>query len=167
MSVPVPLSAVRRGLLVGCGLLALAGCGSVGSLAGAAVGISTAAGTVNPVVGAAAALGTKAAVDALVKYVTRKRQQGEQDAIVAAVGALPVGGVATWKIRHTVPIGNAAGEVQVVRLIDTPLTQCKEAVFTVIDGTDREQYVTTACRQAAQWKWAQAEPATERWGFLQ
>ena len=147
--------------------LLLAGCGSIGSGVGAAVGLATGTGSANPVVGAVVALGTKAAVDTLVLYVSRKRQQGEQDAIVDAVGALPVGGTATWQIRHTIPIGNAAGEVQVTRLIQTPIATCKEIVFTVVDGDDREQYATTACQQAERWKWAQAEPATERWGFLQ
>ena len=149
--------------LLAC-LLGLSGCGSV---AGAVAAAATGAGTANPVVGAAVGLGTKAAVDALVDYIDRKRRQGEQDAIVAQVGALPVGGTAPWEIRHTIPIGNARGEVQVTRVIATPLAECKEVVFTVVDGSDREQYATTACRQAAQWKWAQAEPATERWGFLQ
>ena len=154
-------------LLLCGGLLVLAGCGAIGSVAGGVAAAATGVGSGNPVVGAAVGLGTKAAVDALVQYVSRKRQQGEQDEIVAAVGALPLGGVATWQIRHTIPIGNASGQVQVTRLIDTPLAQCKEVVFTVVDGGNRGQYATTACQQATRWKWAQAEPATERWGFLQ
>ena len=28
-------------------------------------------------------------------------------------------------------------------------------------------FVASACRQAGGWKWAAAEPATERWGSLQ
>ena len=155
------------GLLLPCCMLGLAGCGAIGSLAGAVAGGATGAGTANPVVGTAVALGTKAAVDALVDYIDRKRSQGEQDAIVAEVGALPVGGTAAWQIRHTIPFGNASGELQVTRLIETPLAQCKEVVFTVVDGDERSHFATTACQQATRWKWAQAEPATERWGFLQ
>lgn len=145
----------------------LAACSAIGSGAGAVVGLATGAGSANPAVGAAVGLGTKAAVDTLVKYVSRKRQQGEQDAIAAEVGALQVGGRAPWKIEHTIPFGNEAGEVQVVRLIPNALAPCKEAVFTVRDGDETGHYATTLCLQDRTWKWAQAEPATERWGFLQ
>ncbi len=76
-----------------------------------------------------------------------------------------------WEIRHIVPIGNEHGEVTVVRAIPSPLTLCKELVFSVDTGKDtaltREWYTTDACRDGGRWKWALAEPATERWGALQ
>jgi hypothetical protein len=31
----------------------------------------------------------------------------------------------------------------------------------------RAFYTATVCRDATQWKWATAEPATERWGAMQ
>ena len=34
-------------------------------------------------------------------------------------------------------------------------------------GPDRAFYTTMVCRDGAAWKWASAEPATERWGALQ
>jgi hypothetical protein len=151
--------------------LALAACNSIGAVSGAVVGVATGAGTTNPVVGYAAGIGTQAAVDTLVKYVTRKRQQNEQDAIAATVGQLAPGQTAPWKIEHDVPIGNEHGDVTVVDSLDNALAQCKEVVFTVIDGDKPDSphgtFVTTACSQAGTWKWAQAEPATERWGTLQ
>jgi hypothetical protein len=152
-------------------LLLLAGCKSIGAISGAAVGIATGAGTTNPLVGYVAAVSTQAAVDELVDYISRKRQQGEQDQIVVAVGQLAVGDTVAWRIEHDIPIGNEHGDVTVVADIDNALTRCKQVVFTVIDGetagSPRGTYVTTACAQGDIWKWAQAEPSALRWGFLQ
>jgi len=152
-------------------LLLLAGCSSIGAVSGAVVGVATGAGTTNPVIGYAAGVGTQAAVDSLVKYVSRKRQQNEQDQIAATVGNLAPGQTAPWKIEHDIPIGNEHGAVTVVAMLDNRLARCKEVVFTVIDGdkpdAPRGTFVTTACAQGQTWKWAQAEPATERWGTLQ
>jgi len=149
----------------------LAACSSIGAVSGAVVGVATGAGTTNPLVGYAAGVGTKAAVDSLVKYVSLKRQQHEQDQIAVTVGRLAPGQTAPWKIEHDIPIGNEHGDVTVVAVIDNALARCKEVVFTVIDGdkpdSPRGTFVTTACAQGDTWKWAQAEPATERWGALQ
>ncbi len=151
--------------------LVLIGCSSVGSIAGAVVGAATGGATTNPVVGYAVGIGTKVLVDQLVFYIGRRRQQGEQDEIAAQVGALPIGVSAPWKIDHDIPIGNEHGDMTVVRQIDSPLATCREVVFTVVDGhaadSPRGVFVTTACQQGPRWKWAQAEPATARWGFLQ
>jgi hypothetical protein len=149
----------------------LAGCSSIGAISGSVAGLATGAGTANPVVGYAVGVSTQAAVDSLVKYVSRKRQQNEQDQIAATVGQLALGQTAPWKIEHDIPIGNEHGDVTVVDAIANALTACKEVVFTVIDGdkpdSPRGMFVTTACAQDGVWKWAQAEPAIERWGTLQ
>ncbi len=158
---------IRPALAAAASLPLLAACSAIGSGAGAIVGLASGVGSANPVLGTAVGLGTKAGVDALVRYVSRKRQQGEQDAIADRVGALPVGGTAGWRIEHTIPVGDEAGEVRVMRLIPNALAPCKEAVFTLRDGETSRSYTTTACLQGAHWKWAEAEPATERWGFLQ
>jgi hypothetical protein len=141
----------------------LAGCKSIGAISGAAVGVASGAGTTNPLVGYVAAVSTRAAVDGLVNYIARKRQQGEQDEIAATVGRLGVGETALWRIEHDIPIGNEQGEVTVVAAIDNVLAECRDVVFTV---EPRGTYVTTACSQNGVWKWAQAEPAAARWGFL-
>ena len=153
-------------------LLVASGCTSVGSIAGAVTGAASGTGSANPAVGYAVGIGTKAAVDALSHYISRKRQGAEQDQIATAVGRLPVGQGVAWQIKHKIPLfDDQHGYVTVVRDIPNSLTPCKEVVFTVIAGKKvdgpRGYYVTTACKQATQWKWAQAEPATERWGFLQ
>ena len=151
------------------GPLALTGCQSVGAGAGAIAGIATGAATVNPLVGTAVGLGTQAAVNALVMYIARAEQADQQDAIASAAGRLPVGGATEWKITHVLPFGDAHGTLRVADTIPNPLADCREIVFTVVAGRRQSDYVTTECaaRGSGHWQWAQAEPATERWGFLQ
>jgi len=145
---------------------------SAGPLSGAAVGLGLGGITANPLIGYAAGIGTQAAVTALQKYLSRKLHQGEQDNIAAAVGRLGVGESAAWRIHYAIPIGNEHGDVTVTRVMSSPLTTCKEVVFTIITspkpGAPRPVYVTSACRDSdGMWKWAEAEPAVARWGFLQ
>jgi hypothetical protein len=82
-----------------------------------------------------------------------------------------VGEARPWEVRHDLPIGNARGEGQVLRAVETPLAECREVLFSVASGKGpgaaRRWFLTSACRQAGGWKWAAAEPATERWGSLQ
>jgi hypothetical protein len=150
----------------------LAGCSTIGAVAGAAAGASTGVATANPVVGYATAVAVNAGIDELQKYVARVRDGAEQDAIVAAVGEMQPGQLRAWKIVHDIPLfDDEHGEMQIVRDISTPLTQCKEVVFTVESGAPphpaRALYTTDACRNTGGWKWASAEPAVERWGYFQ
>ncbi len=152
--------------------MVLAGCGSIGAVTGAVVGGSAGAATANPIVGYAVAVGVNAGVDDLQKYIARVRQGAEQDAIAEAVGRMPPGQVVPWKIVHDIPLfDDEHGEMEVVRLIDTPLTTCKEVLFTVDNGVGahlrRHLYTTDACLDTVGWKWAEAEPATQRWGYFQ
>lgn len=149
----------------------LAGCKTAGDLVAAAAGGASAVATANPAVGVAVGVGVQAATASAIKYVLRKRQQAEQEAIAGTVGTMKIGQTRSWEIRHDIPIGNEHGTVQVTRLIPNPLAICKEAVFSVIDGNGpaapRAWYTTTVCRQQKLWEWAIAEPAVERWGYLQ
>lgn len=97
-------------------------------------------------------------------YVTRVRHRGEQDAIAEAAGTTPLDQSRAWEIRHTIPVGNTHGTLIPVREIDTPLATCREIVFRVDDGG---LFTTSVCKQQGGWKWAAAEPAVERWGYLQ
>ena len=150
-------------------LLALGGCRFGGELVAAAAGGASGAATANPAVGVAVGVAVNSGINATVDYIVRKRQQAEQDAIAAEVAVMRVGDRRPWKIEHDIPIGNEHGEVQVTRAISTPLTLCKEVVFSVDSdgGKRRDWYATEACRQGERWKWALAEPASERWGALQ
>ncbi|MBU8540290.1 hypothetical protein [Falsiroseomonas tokyonensis] len=143
----------------------LAGCGQVADLTGAVAGGGAALVSSNPAVGYAVGIGVRAGVTAGMQTVMRGRQRAEQDALAAAIGGLDPGEAGPWAVRHTIPIGNRQGEVRLVRIIDNPLAECREALFAV--QGESQWFLTTACRQGAQWKWAAAEPATERWGSLQ
>ncbi len=153
-------------LLLGLGM---GGCSTAATLTGLAAGGVAGGATANPAIGYAVAVGTNAAADYAFKYVARVRQRAEQNAIADVAGGLPPGQTAPWRIAHTIPVGDEHGEVQVVRAIDTPLAACREIAFSVQDGPKQPPawFDASICRQAARWKWAVAEPAVERWGYLQ
>ena len=158
---------MTRRLLPMLGAAMLGGCAAVSDVAGLAAGGGAGAATANPAVGIAVGVGVRAGVEEVRQYVVRRRQQGEQDAIADAAGEAPLGEPRPWQIRHAIPIGNARGELAVVREYTTPLTTCREVVFSVEDGDRLSLFTTSLCRQATRWKWAAAEPAVARWGFLQ
>jgi hypothetical protein len=56
-----------------------------------------------------------------------------------------------------------------VRDIPTSLADCREIVFSVVDGPPAGPawYSSSICRSATDWHWALAEPAVDRWGYLQ
>lgn len=150
----------------------LGACQSIGGFAGAAGGI--AAGTVssNPAVGIGVGIAVKAATDAAVAKVFRNMQRDEQDRIAMIAGAAPIGERQQWNIHHWLPFNDEHGELQVVSDIDNALAPCRVVMFSVIGGKKsaptENWYATQTCQQAdGQWKWAAAEPATERWGNLQ
>jgi hypothetical protein len=149
----------------------LAGCGSLGDVVGAVTGTAAAAGSANPALGVAIGVGARAVAAYGIRTVARRWHRTEQDALAAAVGEMEPGEVRPWEVRHALPIGDRRGEVRVLRAVETPLARCKEALFSVASGRGagetRRWFVASACRQAEGWKWAVAEPATERWGSLQ
>jgi hypothetical protein len=89
-------------------------------------------------------------------------------------GAMSPGEIRQWQVRHFIPYGNNQGELQVTRVIDTPLASCKEVMFSVIErkaaspagDVPRSWFSTSVCRQDQAWKWAIAEPAVARWGSM-
>lgn len=157
---------VRRGLpLAILGLMA--GCSSASQIAGAVTGGVVGVSTGNPALGFAVAVATDAGTSYTFRYVARVRQGAEQDAIAQVAGTLPIGTRAGWKIEHSIPIGDEHGQLQVIRAIDSPLAACREVAFSVEEDKTRAWFITSICKQAETWKWAAAEPAVERWGFLQ
>ena len=159
----------------GLGLFGLAsvlcGCSSTGSLTGAVAGAAAGGGSVNPALGYAVGIGTKATTDALVQYITRARHRGEQDKLAQAAGDLLLGSTTSWAIKHRIPLfDDAHGRVTAVREIVTPLAPCRELIFSILTGKRERpagRFTTAVCRDATGWRWAQAEPSTDRWGFLQ
>lgn len=152
-------------------LAVISGCKAIGEITGVAAGLAAGTATGSPAAGFAIGIATNAGVDELVKWIGRSRQGAEQDAIAAVAGEMAVGEARPWRIRHTIPIGNEHGELRVVRVIANPLTTCKEVVFSVDEGRaaarERKLFTTAVCRQGSRWKWAAAEPAVQRWGYLQ
>jgi hypothetical protein len=161
----------RRHATLLAALLLLAGCKESPRLTGVASGAIAGGATANPAIGFAVGVATDAATHAVVRGVSRAWTHAEQAAIAAAAGGLAVGERAPWHVEHLVPVGNEHGELEVVRLIDNPLAPCKEVAFSVDRGAGaglrRSWYTTTLCRQGEAWTWAAAEPAVERWGYLQ
>jgi hypothetical protein len=109
-----------------------------------------------------------------VQYSQRVVHRNTQDSIAKVAGALDVGGVAPWSITHSFPIeDDEHGRVTVSRTISTGALDCKEIVFSVDHEAAKDKaassafYVASVCRDGETWKWASAEPATDRWGALQ
>jgi hypothetical protein len=148
-------------------LLLQTGCTFTSDVAGLAAGGGAGAATANPAIGFAVGVGVRAGVDELGKWVTRRRHGGEQDAIADAAGTAPLNEVRPWRIRHTIPVGNAHGTLAAVREVSTPLATCREVLFTVEDDGAVTPFTTSICRDGDRWRWAAAEPAVPRWGLLQ
>jgi hypothetical protein len=156
-------------LLAGCGSLLGAGTETAAGVAGA--GIATAA-TSNATVAAGIGLGVAAGARAGLQYAQRRVHRNAQNAVAAAAGGLAPGQVGSWSVRHSVPIEpDEQGEVVVTRVVGNAVFACREIVFSVDKVEDRQPvrsfYTAMICRDAARWRWASAEPATERWGSLQ
>lgn len=164
---PLTGPVLAAGPLIVAGAVLLAGCTSTARIAAVVTGGVAGASTGSPAIGFLVGVATDAGANYVVRYYGRTRQGAEQDAIAQAAGDLPVGTEADWKIEHTIPIGNEHGRLRVVRAINSPLAACKELAFSVEDAKKRSWFTTDICKQATQWKWAAAEPAVERWGFLQ
>ena len=155
----------------------LGGCTFVADVAAVGIGAGAGAATGNPAVAFAVGVGSRSALRELGNYFDRVRHGAEQDAIATAAGTVPVGGAVPWAIRHTVPFGNHNGELWVAREYVTPLTTCREIVFTVADDDGPHVFTTSLCRaggptlaakgEDGRWRWAQPEPAASRWHTIQ
>ncbi len=158
-------------------LFGLGGCSSVlvgttQEVAGlAGTGIATSV-THSATVAAGIGLGVAAVATAGLQYEERHVHSYEQDRIAEAAGTIGAGAAGPWSVSHSLPIeSDEHGQVAVVRAIGGPSIDCKEIVFSV-DTEEHQQpqrafYTATVCRDGGTWKWASAEPATERWGSLQ
>jgi hypothetical protein len=153
------------------GSLLLGGCNNIAQISAVVTGGAAGAATASPAIGFAVGVAVDAAVNYVVRYYGRARQGAEQDVIAQLAGALPVGDEASWKIHHFIPLGDEHGALRVVKAIDTPLATCRHVIFSVDEGTPpklhRAWYTTDICKNTNGWKWAAAEPAVARWGFLQ
>lgn len=172
----LPGATLRAVLL--CAIVPLAGCASLltegtADVAGVAGAGAASAVTKSGAAAAAIGLGVRSLAAEGLRYVERRVHRTEQDAIAQAAGALEPGAVAPWAVRHTLPIeDDEQGEVTVSRRIGAGSFVCKEIVFSVDvqrrnRPLERAFYTATICQDGTAWRWASAEPATERWGGLQ
>lgn len=157
------------GALSGCGSVLTATTADVAGIAGAGI---AGAVTKSPVAAAGIGLGIAAAANAGLQVLERDVHRAEQDQIARAAGALAVGVIGHWSVFHRIPIeDDEHGDLVVSRLIGSADFTCKEIVFSV-DTVEKKVpnrafYTATVCKDGLAWKWASAEPATERWGSLQ
>jgi len=163
--------------LAGAGLLSITGCssflqqgtGAVAGVGGAAVAASV---TSDAAVATGIGVGVQSLAQAGVQRWQRAVHTDEQDRIASIAGALAPGQVASWHVAHQVPIEpSSRGEVTVSRVVGAKALDCREIVFSVEQPPKAQSpkafYVAMICRDGERWKWASAEPATERWGSLQ
>lgn len=169
-SVALLLTWIAAGMC-GCSSFLREGTADLAGVGGAAIAGSV---TDNAAVATGIGLGVRSAALAGLQYAQRKTHQQQQDLIAQIAGKLEPGAVATWQVSHKVPIeDDERGRVTVSRIISGQNLICKEIVFSVDTAAEASRkpqsdfYVATICRDAARWKWASAEPATERWGALQ
>ncbi|WP_158745820.1 hypothetical protein [Acidisphaera sp. L21] len=149
-------------------VLLLGGCSSAGNIVGVIVGAAAGGATANPAIGFGVGVGVAAVSDYALRKVSRSWHQGEQDAIAATAGGLDIGATGAWKVEHSLPLGEEHGHLQIVRAIENPLAPCKQVLFSVEESKEPPAwYSVDICQQQSGWKWASAEPAVERWGFLQ
>jgi hypothetical protein len=164
--------------LLGSACVSLSACSSLlseGGAAGAGVASASIAGAVtdSAAVTSGIGLGVNAAASAGIKALEKRTHKTEQDSIARAAGPLDVGATAVWSSGHyKVSVEpNEHGELTVSRLIRAGGLDCKEVVFSVQrmikKKPDQAFYTTIICRDGEVWKWASAEPATERWRSLQ
>ncbi|MGN8137386.1 hypothetical protein ACTJLC_22055 [Paraburkholderia sp. 22099] len=167
----VALAVAVTSALSGCSSLYSEGATTSAGIAGAALAAKV---TSNAAVATGIGLGAVAAARAGVQYSERVVHKNTQDGIARIAGPLEVGAVAPWSVTHSVPIeDDEHGRVTVSRTISTGALDCKEIVFSVDQTATKNVpassafYVASICRDGDNWKWASAEPATERWGALQ
>ena len=158
-------------VLSGCSSLYTESAVTGAGIAGAAVAAKV---TSNAAVATGIGLGAVAAAKAGVQYTQRVVHRNTQDRIALAAGPLGVGAVAPWSVTHSVPLeDDEHGRVTVSRTISSGALDCKEIVFSVDQNATKDKpassafFVASVCRDGNNWKWASAEPATERWGALQ
>ena len=166
---PAPPLLLALLALPGCQALLTEGTSTVAGIGGASVADAVGA---NAATTTGIGLGVQALGRAGLQYAQRRTHRAVQDRIAAAPRPLPVDGVGEWATYNAIPVEpNERGQVAVSRVISAGAPECKEVVFSVDTGRGerlrRGFYLAAVCRDGDTWRWASAEPATERWGSLQ
>jgi hypothetical protein len=165
----IALALLASGALSSCAAVINSASSEVAGVGGAAVATAV---TSNGAVATGVGLAVQAATRAGVQYAQRQVHRSVQDEIARAAGSLDVGAVGRWYIDPKLNLEREQqGRVTVSRVISTTGMQCKEAVFSVDaivkDVPQSAFYVAIVCQDGERWKWASAEPSTDRWDGLQ
>ena len=158
-----------RSLLVpvaAAALLATSGCAGFADVAGTASAVTAGAATGNPAVAIGVGGIVRDTIDATEKYYARVNARRTHELITAVASPLAPGEAGNWHEPHRFS-DDVSGRVEVTRLIESKLATCKELAF-IIDGDPNEivPYHGAICRTTGEWRWAMAEPSTQRWSVL-
>ena len=161
--------ALAASVASGCAAVTNTASSEIAGVGGAAIASAI---TSNGAAATGIGLGVQAATRAGLQYAQRRVHESIQNEIARAAGTLDVGAVGQWYIDPPGALERKqGGRVTVSRLISATELQCKETVFSV-DTVEKEIpraafYVAIVCRDGERWKWASAEPSTQRWDGLQ
>ncbi len=158
-------SAATLLVLLATSLLASA-CSSLADIAGTASAVSAGAVTGNPAIAIGVGGVVRGSIDATEKAYARVNARHTHELITAVAAPLAPGEAGNWHEPHRFS-DDVSGRVEVTRLIESKLATCKELAF-IIDGDPEEivPYRGAICRTTGDWRWAMAEPSTERWSVL-
>lgn len=157
---PIVLLVALAFSLVACG------CSSLADIAGTASAVTAGAATGNPAVAIGVGGVVRGSIDATEKAYARVNARHTHELITAVAAPLSPGESGNWHEAFRFS-DDVSGRVEVTRLIESKLAVCKELAFT-IDGDPQEvvPYRGAICRTTGDWRWAMAEPSTERWSVL-
>jgi hypothetical protein len=147
-------------------LLALSGCTGFADIAGTTGAVASGAVTGNPAIAIGVGGVIKGAVDASQKAYARIAARANHSAIVAVAAKLAPGQSDTWHEPRRFG-ADASGQIEVLRVIHSPLADCKEIAFTLDGDADTVgPFRAAICTTDGLWRWGLAEPSTERWSIL-
>jgi hypothetical protein len=143
-----------------------AGCSNLADVAGTTSAVVSGAATGNPAVAIGVGGIVRGTINETEKVYARSNARHTHELITAVAAPLSPGEAGNWHEPHRFS-DDVSGRVEVTRLIESKLATCKELAFT-IDGDPNEivPYRGAICQTTGEWRWALAEPSTERWSVL-
>lgn len=145
---------------------AVSGCAGFADVAGTVGAVASGAATGNPAIAIGVGGAIRGAVDASEKAYARVLARANHSAIVAVAAGLNPGQSDTWHEPRRFG-ADASGQIEVMRVISSPIGTCKEIAFTLDGDPDKiGPFRAAICTTDGLWRWGMAEPTTERWSIL-
>jgi ribosomal protein L32 len=144
----------------------LGGCANLADVGGTVGAVASGAATGNPAIAIGVGGAVRGGIDAAQKSYARANARRTHELITAVAAPLAPGEAGNWHEPHRFS-SDVSGRVEVIRMIENKLATCKEVAF-IIDGDPDEvvPYRGAICKTIGEWRWAMAEPSTERWSVL-